>query len=449
MYNAFLLFMYGQTFQLHENDREDHARRLGLTLSKFDQYVRSSNTAYDIIKELGPFYGREDSNEPTFRITAEPVRLPKGSREILTQLGQDLLLLGRSLPNLPENYKAILGNDLIYSVPLTWRIDTIITEDGKLKVNEIEGQDGASALMMAEQRAYNLQKFTESTAAKLISSLEQMYLKPINGVIKIAFIRVDILNNPCSPNAERFINFMSTLSNGKVQLEHMNEVDICSGELKPDWSLYSGVISETSMSPQQLFSYGVTPDQLLSSGNYNTLVNKGIFAILFDEKLKDFWLENLGEEVYARLKNTLIPSSFINTREDLEKARKEGKVVKVFWAGTNTALINRSKGVALPHGDVEQSSDERWEFLATLLDQGVKLIAQDFVKPALIKSFLRKKGITLEPVEWYNRLCVKYVADGNPNAKEIPSVSLTAMEVTLGPDVIPAGRKCAFTAGAF
>lgn len=441
--------MYGQTFQLHENDREDHAKRLGLTLSEFDRLVTSSNTAYEIIKELGPFYGREDSIEPTFRITAEPIRLPEGSRSQLTQLGNDLLLLGRALKNLPTEYRAILGEDLIYSVPLTWRIDTIITEDGKLKVNEIEGQDGASALMMAEQRAYHLQKFTESTAAKLISALEQMSLKPINGVIKIAFIRVDILNNPCSPNAERFVNFVSTLSNGKVQLEHMNEVDICSGELKPDWSSYSGVISETSMSPQQLFSYGVTPEQLLAAGNYNALVNKGLFAILFENELEEFWIENLTQDVYLRLKDSLIPSSFIKTREDLEKAREEGKVVKVFWAGTNTALINRSKGVALPHGDVEQSSDERWDFLATLLDQGVKLIAQDFVKPALIKTFLRKKGITLEPVEWYNRLCVKYVPEGNPNSEEVPSVALTAMEVTLGPDVIPAGRKCAFTAGAF
>lgn len=441
--------MYGQTIQLHENDREDHAKRLGLTLSEFDRLVTSSNTAYEIIKELGPFYGREDSIDPTFRITAKPIRLPEGSKSQLTQLGNDLLLLGRSLKDLPSEYRATLGEDLIYSVPLTWRIDMIITEDGKLKVNEIEGQDGASALMMAEQRAYNLQRFTESTAAKLISSLEQMSLKPVNGVIKIAFIRVDILNNPCSPNAERFVNFVSTLSNGKVQLEHMNEVDICSGELKPDWSSYSGVISETSISPQQLFSYGVTPEQLLAAGNYNALVNKGLFAILFDEALEDFWVDTLTKEVYLRLKDSLIPSSFIKSREDLEKAREEGKVVKVFWAGTNTALINRSKGVALPHGDVEQSSDERWEFLATLLDQGVKLIAQDFVKPALIKTFLRKKGITLEPVEWYNRLCVKYVPDGNPNSAEVPSVSLTAMEVTLGPDVIPAGRKCAFTAGAF
>ena len=441
--------MLGQTIQLHENDREDHAKRLGLTLSEFDRLVTSGNTAYEIIKELGPFYGREDSIEPTFRITAEPVKLPEGSKETLTQLGQDLLLLGRALKKLPDIYKAILGEDLIYSVPPTWRIDTIITEDGKLKVNEIEGQDGASALMIAEQRAYNLQKFTDSTAAKIIPAFEQMCLKPINGIYKIALIRVNVLNNPCSPNAERFISFLNTLSNGKIQLEHINEVDIVSGDLKPDWSSYSGVLSETTMSPHQIFSYGVKPEQLISAGNYNTLVNKGIFAIVFEEKLKNFWIENLGEDTYIRLKSILIPSSFINTRDDLEKARKEGKVVKVFWAGTNTDLINRSRGVALPHGDIEQSSEERWKFLGTLLDQGVKLIAQDFVKPALIKSFLRKKGITLEAVEWYNRLCVKYVADGNPNLETIPNVSLTAMEVTLGPDVIPAGRKCAFTAGAF
>lgn len=441
--------MYGQTFQLHENDRDDHAKRLGLTLSEFDRLVISANTAYEIIKELGPFYGREDSQEPTFRIAAEPIRLPMGSREILIQLGQDLLMLGQTLKKLPDNYKSMLGEDPSYSVPPTWRIDTIITEEGKLKVNEIEGVDGASALMMAEQQAYHLQKFSESTAAKLITVLEKMDLKQIDGVYKLALIRVDVPNNSCSPNAERFIGFIDTLSNGKVQVEHINDADLLSGNLKLDWNSYSGVINEGTILPQQLFSYGVTSEKLISAGNYNALVNKGIFAIFFDEALKEFWIENLGEDVYLRLKNILIPSSFVTTRQELADARHEGKVVKVFWAGTNTALINRSRGVALPYGDIEQSSDERWEYLGTLLDQGVKLISQDFVKPALIKTFLRKKGITLEPVEWYNRLCVKYVADNNPNNDEIPTVSLTGIEVTLGPDVIPAGRRCAFTAGTF
>ena len=50
-------------------------------------------------------------------------------------------------------------------------------------------------------------------------------------------------------------------------------------------------------------------------------------------------------------------------------------------------------------------------------------------------------------MSWYNRLCVKYVVDGNPNAEVAPEVYPTAAEVTLGPEVVPAGRKCAFTAG--
>jgi len=136
-------------------------------------------------------------------------------------------------------------------------------------------------------------------------------------------------------------------------------------------------------------------------------------------------------------------------KRTFDKARKSGEVVKASWAGTNTVLINRSKGVAVPNGTTIHSSDERWSSLKDLFNQGVKLISQEFVEPACIPTFLRKKGITLEAVEWYNRVCVKYVVDGNPNSKDVPSVSLTATEVTLGPDVVPAGRKCAFTAGAF
>jgi hypothetical protein len=44
---------------------------------------------------------------------------------------------------------------------------------------------------------------------------------------------------------------------------------------------------------------------------------------------------------------------------------------------------------------------------------------------------------------------VKYVAGGNPNSESLPNAVITAVGVTLGPDVVPAGRKCAFTAGAF
>ena len=52
-------------------------------------------------------------------------------------------------------------------------------------------------------------------------------------------------------------------------------------------------------------------------------------------------------------------------------------------------------------------------------------------------------------MEWYNRICVKYVCGGDPNSKDVPAVDLTATEVTLGPGVVPATRECAFTAGKF
>jgi hypothetical protein len=126
-----------------------------------------------------------------------------------------------------------------------------------------------------------------------------------------------------------------------------------------------------------------------------------------------------------------------------------GKVVKVSWAGSNTLLINRSRGVAMPEGFGEHSSDERWEMLKQIVKEGARVIAQDYVRPAKISAFLRKKATNLEPVEWHNRVCIKYVVEGDPKSETVPSVALTATEVTLGPDVIPAGRKCAFTAGTY
>ena len=131
--------MIQQTIQLHENDREEHAKRLGLSLSEFDRLVASSNEAFRILRDLGPFYGREEVKDPTFRVTAEPVFLPTGSRAILQKLGEDLLFFGKALQNLPEKVKETLGMHLDYSIPPTWRIDAIVTKDGSIKVNEIEG----------------------------------------------------------------------------------------------------------------------------------------------------------------------------------------------------------------------------------------------------------------------------------------------------------------------
>ena len=88
-------------------------------------------------------------------------------------------------------------------------------------------------------------------------------------------------------------------------------------------------------------------------------------------------------------------------------------------------------------------------FYGKLVKKGYIIIAQEYVKPGRIKALLRKKGTNLEPVKWYNRICVKYVCENNPNQRKVPAVALIALEVTLGPDIIPAGRKCAFTAGKF
>lgn len=439
--------MLNHPYQIHQNDRAEQARLLGLSLSDFDRLVDSSNKAYETFYNLGPFYGKEEVKEPTFRVTAEPVVLPKGAKKTLETLGQDLLYLAKALKLLPKDMKQKLGDDLDFNIPPTWRIDVIIQKDGKLRVNEIEGRDGANALMMAEQLAYGLIPLSESTAAKLIPALKAMAKK--SGVIKLALIRLDITNDNYTPNAERFIKYLNNLSGGEVQVDHLNETEIRAGNLKPDWDKYDGIMNEGSLSPQELFDFGAKREQLLSAGNYNALVNKGTIALLFDQSLNDFWKENLGEERLMRLRDILIYSKFIENLEDLENAHSGKKVVKVSWAGSDISLINRSKGVALPEGALVQSSPERWELLKEIVGKGLKVVAQDFVAPAKLPAFLRKKGTSLEYVEWHNRLCVKYVVNGDPNADTMPSVYLTAAEVTLGPDIVPAGRACAFTAATF
>jgi hypothetical protein len=432
---------------IHQNDREEHARRLGLTLEKFDQLVTSANQAYEIIKELGPFYGREEVKEPTFRITAEPIKLPEGSEKLLTDFGNDILHLGKALQKLPQEQKKLLGEQIDFRIPPTWRIDAIVDSRGKMKVNEIEGVDSASALMMAEMQAYGLQTLQESTAAKLIPTLKAMCKthKKSHEKHNIALIRTITPFSPHTVNAERFIKFLEILSKETIAIDLLDANAIQTGELKPNWASYDGVMNEQGFSPEELIALGVKEDQVLTSGNYNAIGNKGVFALLFDEALNDFWTEHLGTDRHARLMAILLPSAFIKTLDELEEARKKGQVVKVSWAGTNTQLINRSKGVAIPVEDMEHGSEERWDELKALLKNGVQIIAQDFIMPAQLPTFLRKKGTNLEPVEWRNRVCVKYVPEGNPETSD--SVLLTGTEVTLGPEVVPAGRKCAFTAG--
>lgn len=433
-----------QVHHINQNDRQQLAGRLGISISKFDRLIESSNHAYEVIKELGPFYGREDVKEPTFRIAAEPVKLPKGSRELLTDLGNDILLLAKALQHLPKEWKDMLGEGLDYRIPPTWRVDIILDEKGNFKLNEIEGQDGANALMMAEQLAYKLQTLRKTTAAKIISTLKAMSIPQKKDYYKIAYLRV---NNPHNSNAERYIKFIDILSKGTVHLEHIFDEDLREGKVTPKWDEYAAVISETSLSPEELYNFGIKKEQLLLAGNYNAIVNKGIFALISEPALQDFWHKHIGAQCLERLQKIFIPSSFVRTQKELEQARKDNKIVKASWAGTNTFIINRSRGIALPVETDEHGTEDRWATMKQLHQDGVKVIAQDFIIPAKISAFLRKKATNLETVEWYNRVCVKYVCEGNPNASETPNVALTATEVTLGPEVIPAGRKCAFTAG--
>jgi hypothetical protein len=429
------------------NDRINLAKQLNLPLEQFNALVSHANHAYEVFKDLGPFYGQEHIKEPTFRITAQPVMLPKFAQEQLRTFGNDVLLLGSALKQLPETYKNQLGEGLDYRIPFTWRVDAILKDDGTIAINELEGVDGANALMMAEQLAYHLQSREDSTAAHVISAIRKICgITDVYSHCKIALLKV---NNPHIVNARKFVEIVKKLSGGTIQIDVLLEEEIRNNSIQPKWDEYQAVLNEAAFSPQELLGMGVQDSQLVFSGSYIGLINKGVFALVFDPKLKEFWGRHLGLVVLDRLQKLMIPSRFVTSVEDIQQARKQRNVVKASWTGYETSIINRGKGVALPMGDVEQSTQERWEYLQELFSQGARVIVQDFVMPGKVHAYLRKKGTTLEAVDWYNRICIKYVCDGDPNKEPLPSVTMTALEATLGPNVIPAGRKCAFTAATF
>jgi hypothetical protein len=435
---------------LHQNDMKNLACQLGLTTEEFDSLLTSANSAYDLIRDLGPFYGQEGMKDPTFRITAKPVVLPKSYKKTLEELGNDLLYVAKALPKLSPNLKKKLGNNLDFRIPPTWRVDAIWDTKGRIKMNELEGVDSASALMVVEQLAYNLQDLKESTLAKLVPTLKAMCKVGEKQICRIALIRINVSGNPHTPNALRLIDMIEKLSEGKIRIDLFDEAELKEGKVKVDFTKYNGVLNETLLSPTALKRLGVKDEQRLSGGNYNVIGNKGVFALIFDKNLEEFWLEQIGKQRLERLQKVLIPTRFIENESQLKQAKGNKEVVKVSWSSKDMALMNRSKGVAIPEGDIEQASEQRWELLSQLLKQGVQLIAQEFVKPRKVSAYLRKKGTNLEPVKWYNRVCLKYVSLGDPNIEDlVPEVAMTAIEVTIGPDIIPSGRKCAFTAGTF
>lgn len=437
----------------HPNQFKQLAERLGLSVDKFLKLLSEANHAYDIIRDLGPFYSRqdrEDVKDPTFRITAGPVFLPKDSKKLFEDLGVDLLCLSRALPHLPSHYKKLLGDGLDFATPITWRVDAIIDEKGDIHLNEIEGRDGSSALMVAEQFAYGLQTKEHTTINSFIKAIKAICpaLKD-NEPIKIALLRKDIAIDPVVANARRFCTFLEQFSEGNIKTDLFDEEQLLSGVSHPNWSTYSGIINESSLSPNRLKDLGIKQKQVLSAGNYSAFTNKGVFAFLYEESLQAFWQREIGKDRLMRLKDIFLPSSFIESLEDIDNARKNGRVVKISWAGDKIELVNRSRGVALPGGNGNHSSADVWKNIQDLIKKDIRIIAQDFVKPAKIHAYLRKKGTTLEEVNWYNRVCVKYVVEGDPESDIVPNVAMTAVEVTLGPDIVPAGRECAFTAGAF
>ncbi len=434
--------------QPNQHDRELLARNLGLSLERFDKLLFSANHAYDVIKNLGPFYGKPGSLEPTFRITAEPVQIPGRYEQILLTFGSDLLHLGNALSRLPGKYQAILGASVDFKVPPTWRIDTILDETGNIRINEIEGVDCAGALMIAEQLAYNLQELPQSTAATLAAALKAF--THADGLFKVALIYPNLATDPYTPNFRKFVKLVSDLSNGALKVDLIDEKEIRNGTIKPDWQTYKGIIDESYLTPKELRSLGIKEHQMVSAGFYNAIANKGLFGLVFDPELEPFWTAEISKERLDRLKKIMIPTRFIENKKQLDEARTAGQVVKIYWADSTEITLDRGYGVAMPDGNTRHHTDERWEKLKHLLKDGVRLIAQEYIKPGKIHSYLRKKGTNLQAVDWYNRICFKYVCNGNPNTTiPLPEVKITAIEATLGPDVVPAGRECSFTAGMF
>ena len=316
-----------------------------------------------------------------------------------------------------------------------------MTQNGQIYINEVQVDDGADALMIAEGLAYNLYDLDQSTASALIKAFQSMYSDQPTP-IKIAYFKQSLNPkiNPYTPNYIAMKKFIDFTSNGSVQLSYFGIDDLPTLQTLNE---FSGVMTSGDISPQQLISkFNIPPEKIISAGAYSPLDNKALFSYLYDPQLEEFWNNQLGVNQFQRLKQSFIPSNFITSDAQLISELEEpNTVVKTYWSEEGIQQTERNQGVFFSWSEDKSEAIKKYQ-------SGAKFITQALITPAKIPTLLRSNGgRSLEKVEWYNRICIKYVVNNpnDPNSK----TTMTAIEATLGPDFVPAGRSCCFTPVTF
>lgn len=380
--------------------------------------LTQANRAYDRVVALGPFYGKDIKDQnPSFRMAAEPVRLP--FRREYGQLGNDIAKLGETIPSLPKDSLDVLGKDWTKLMPFLWRIDSIVAEDGRMFVNEVQISDGCDGRMTGLQKAYGLGEPKDTTPGAIVDYVTHQY----GGVPNIAFIRHDIINPPYVSNNRRMQEYLQEVGKDRANFTMADKTELAT----TDWTQFDGVINYAFVRVQDLVNGGIKENQIICPGDTSYLGSKGLFALLHDSSLAPFWQERLGD-AFGRLKNHFIKSELVKSSSDITNARDSGAVVKVF----NTDRLSRlgaARGVFGPW-------DDSWDEAYSHLDQGSGLIAQEFVRPKKLPMLVRASGgRSLRAEELYNKVAVKYVSNGD-------RMVLTGVECTLGEREKPAGKGC-------
>ena len=404
---------------------KSRASNLGLSPEVYSKFLLQAQTAYDWFKANGPFYGTK--GEPSFRLSSEPISLPRTYLDQLQTLGEDLLVLDSSLERLPANAKTALGKDVVFSPELSWRLDIILDESGALNINEIQVDDGADALMIGEQLAYNLINLEQSTAAALDKAYrEKLKVAPDQRLsLAAVWTSTNPQIDPYVSNARKMSEYFNLVSRGQTKLTLLRAKD----DYNP--TDFDGVIN-CCVPPSQL---NFRSEQILSQTNFSAIDNKGLFVLLRAKELAESWKETLDNERYERLKKVFIPSRLIQDKNTLlEALNDENSVVKAYWANGDAELLQSGQGVFGPWNDFRKKREAQDMFTS-----GFKFLRQQLVTPVKIPALvLSTNGQTLKKVDWYNRICAKYVQG-----------QLTAVEMTLGPYIVPTKIDCCFAPVVF
>lgn len=279
---------------------------------KHSKELERANIAYANIVKLGPFYGEGDGQAPSFRVSSTPLMLPQHQREIYHQLGHDVYTLAQTLPMLPAQYAALIGEDWSPNIPFLWRLDSIIDDKEKVNINEIQVSDGVDGLITGLQMAYGLNQLDQSPAGHIVDYLARRYPDKKSSP-KIAFIRHDLSDSPYSSNAKRMHEFLTAVSGEKVDFTLMDK-----GQLETtDWAMFDGVINYAFIRPKDLLEQGIDKDKILCVGDACYMGSKAVFALLHDPQLNEFWQSHLEPAVFQRLKKHLINSAIVQNEGDI------------------------------------------------------------------------------------------------------------------------------------